>query len=61
MAERPTDRVFEVVSKRFVHGAVGELVTLSLTDNQELSLLESGAVKRVVAVKESKEVSKDAQ
>lgn len=59
--ERPTDRVFEVVSKMFVHGAVGELVTLSLTDNQELSLLESGAVKRVEAVKLSKEVSNDAQ
>lgn len=59
--ERPTDRVFEVVSKRFVHGAVGEIVTLSVTDNQELSLLESGAVKRVEAVKLSKEVSNDAQ
>lgn len=61
MAEKPTDRVFEVVSKRYVHGAVGELVTLSLTDNQELSLLQSGAVKRAEvrpspAVKLSKEV-----
>jgi hypothetical protein len=58
-AERPTDRTFEVLSKRFHHGAVGDIVTLSLTDNQELSLLESGAVKRVAvrpsaAVKERK-------
>jgi len=45
MAEKPTDRDFEVVSKKFVHGAVGDIVTLSLTDNQERSLLESGAVK----------------
>lgn len=56
MAERPTDRKFVVLSKRFVHGEVGDVVTLSLTDNQELSLLESGAVERAVAVKLSKEV-----
>lgn len=56
MAEKPTDRKFVVVSKNFVHGKVGEVVTLSVTDNQELSLLESGAVTRPVAVKLSKEV-----
>lgn len=59
MAEKPTERKYEVLSKKFVHGGVGDIVTLSLTDNQELSLLESGAVKRatvrpVVAVKERK-------
>lgn len=59
MRERPTDRQFEVLSKKFVHGEVGEIVTLTLTDNQELSLLESGAVKRAEvrptsAVKERK-------
>lgn len=56
---KTTPREFEVVSRKFVHGEVGEIVTLHLTDNQELSLLESGAVKRVVvrpavAVKERK-------
>lgn len=64
MAEKPTERSFEVVSKRFVHGEVGEVVTLSLTDNQELSLLESGAVKRAAArpssaVELKKEVKSD--
>jgi hypothetical protein len=58
MAEKPTERYFEVLSKRYVEGKVGDIVTLSLTDNQEKSLLESGAVKRavrpVVAVKERK-------
>lgn len=57
--EKPTERDFEVLSKRFVHGAVGDIVTLLVTDNQEKSLLESGAVKRatvrpVAAVKERK-------
>lgn len=61
MADRPTERDFEVLSKKYVHGAVGDIVTLSLTDNQEQSLLESGAVKRAEvrpspAVKLSKEV-----
>lgn len=47
MVEKPTDRDYVVVSKKYVHGRVGDIVALSLTDNQELSLLESGAVKRV--------------
>lgn len=42
----PTARQFEVVSPRFAEGKVGEIITLTLTDNQELSLLQSGAVKR---------------
>lgn len=46
MAEKPTERQFEVLSKKFVHGAVGDIVTLLVTDNQELSLLESGAVRK---------------
>jgi len=59
MAEKPTERAFEVLSKNYVLGKVGEIVTLSLTDNQELSLLQSGAVKRaeprpVSVVKERK-------
>lgn len=59
MAEKPTARQYEVVSKKFVYGEVGEVITLHLTDNQEKSLLESGAVKRAevrptVAVKERK-------
>lgn len=58
-AERPTERDFEVLSKKFHPGEVGEVVTLTLTDNQELSLLQSGAVKRaeprpVSVVKERK-------
>lgn len=61
MAERPTERDYEVVSKKFYGYKVGDIATLLLTDNQELSLLESGAVKRVAvrpspAVKSSKEV-----
>jgi len=40
------EREYVVLSGRCVYGAVGELVTLTLTDNQELSLLQSGAVKR---------------
>jgi hypothetical protein len=59
MAEKPTERQFEVLSKKYVEGKVGEVITLSLTDNQEKSLLESGAVKRaavrpVAVVKERK-------
>lgn len=45
-AERPTERDFEVLSKKYHGYKVGDTVTLLLTDNQELSLLESGAVKR---------------
>lgn len=59
MAEKPTDRQYVVLSKRFVHGNVGDTITLCLTDNQELSLLQSGAVERaevrpVSVVKERK-------
>jgi hypothetical protein len=60
MAEKPTERQFVVLSKKFVHGAVGDTITLVVTDNQEKSLLESGAVKRAevpaprAAVKERK-------
>ncbi|MGW0939110.1 hypothetical protein [Streptomyces sp. NPDC002666] len=39
-------RLYEVVSPRCVWGAVGEVIELQLTDNQELSLLEAGTVKR---------------
>lgn len=58
-AEKATERQFVVLSKRFVHGAVGETITLALTDAQELSLLQSGAVERaatrpVSVVKERK-------
>lgn len=59
MAEKPTERDFEVLSKKYHGYKVGDTVTLLLTDNQELSLLESGAVKRatvrpVSVVKERK-------
>lgn len=59
MAEKPTDRQYEVLSKKYAYGNVGDVITLCLTDNQELSLLESGAVKRAEvrptpAVKERK-------
>lgn len=44
--EAATPREFEVLSKNFVHGSVGDIVTLKVTDGQELSLVQSGAVKR---------------
>lgn len=44
--EQPTDRDFEVLSRRCVYGEVGDVVTLKVTDGQELSLVQSGAVKR---------------
>lgn len=55
----PTPREFEVLSSRCVYGEVGEIVTLVVTDGQELSLVQSGAVKRAekrptVAPKEGK-------
>lgn len=40
---------YVVLSKRCVYGEVGEVVSLTMTANQELSLLESGAVKRAPA------------
>ncbi|WP_406527383.1 hypothetical protein [Streptomyces sp. I8-5] len=39
-------RLYEVVSPKCVWGAVGEVIELQLTDNQETSLLEAGTVKR---------------
>lgn len=58
------EREYEVVSRKFVLGAVGDVVTIALTDNQEKSLLESGAVKRAEsrpseAVKLKKEVKQN--
>jgi len=44
--ELPQEHRYEVLSKRCVYGEVGEIVSLTMTSNQELSLLESGAVKR---------------
>jgi hypothetical protein len=47
MAREPVyERDYEVLSKWCVYGEVGEIVSLTMTENQELSLLESGAVKR---------------
>lgn len=44
--DQPTEREFVVLSRRCVYGAVGETVILKVTDGQELSLVQSGAVKR---------------
>lgn len=40
------ERQYVVLSKNVVWGKVGELITLRLTDNQELSLLQSGSIKK---------------
>lgn len=39
-------REYEVLSGQFVHGESGDVVTLTMTEQQEAALLASGAVKR---------------
>jgi hypothetical protein len=36
---------YEVLSKRFVHGKKGEVITLELDELQELVLLQTNAIK----------------
>ena len=46
MALEPTNAVrLEIMSPKFIHGDVGDVITMDLTKAQEWALLTSGAVK----------------
>jgi hypothetical protein len=52
MAQEPTyEKDYVVLSPRCVYGSVGETVKLTMTEGQELSLLQSGAVRLSTDVK----------